>query len=112
MELLMVVVIIAVVAVIAAPGLIKTVDMAKANEAASNLHFIRTAQKRYFLANGEFAEDIDSLAMEDPNDAANRYFDYAIENVEADDFTARATKRSDAESYYEIKKDGVITSYP
>lgn len=116
-ELLIVIIIISIVAVLALPMLVKTIEKAKLGEAATNLNLIRTGEKIYFLEYGTFTTYIDSLNIENPNNATNRYFDYTIPSADISDFTARAQRRSNAPNpyntyYYEISKDGTITSQP
>jgi len=114
-EILIVVVIIAVLATLALPMLVKTIEKAKIGEVISNLNLIRTGQKIYFLEEGNFAGDIVSLNIEDPNTPSSRYFDYLITTgYNATDFTATGTRRDTAQPPYEgdeyiIQKDGVIT---
>ena len=114
-EILIVVIIVGILATLALPMLVKTLEKAKLGEAASNLNLIRTGEKIYFLEWSTFTSDLDSLNIEDPNDATKRYFDYTIESANGSDFTARAQRQSTAPSpystyYYEIKKNGTITS--
>jgi type IV pilus assembly protein PilE len=120
-ELLVVVIIIGILAVLALPMLVKTMERAKLGEAASNLNLIRTGEKIYFLERGYFsggATGLDVLNIEDPNDASeSRYFNYTITSDagDGDNFTARAQRRDSAPSpydtyYYEINKSGTITS--
>jgi prepilin-type N-terminal cleavage/methylation domain-containing protein len=116
-ELLVVVIIIGILATLALPMLVKTLEKAKVGEAISNLNLIRTGQKIYFLEYSAFSPDIDSLNIESPNEPSSRYFDYEIRSVTGSpnpDFTARAQRRDTAPSpyntyYYEITKDGRIT---
>jgi len=120
-ELLVVIIIIGIVAVLALPMLIKTIEKAKLGEAATNLNLIRTGEKIYFLEYGEFwynSDDdggLNDLNIENPNSQANRYFDYEIVGITATDFTARATRKSDAPSpyanqEYDIDKSGAIST--
>ncbi len=114
-EILIVVIIVGILATLALPMLVKTLEKAKLGEAASNLNLIRTGEKIYFLERSAFTDDIDSLNIENPNSTEKRYFDYTIESANANDFTARAQRQSTAPSpystyYYEIKKSGTITS--
>ena len=120
-ELLVVVIIIAILAVLALPMLVKTLEKAKVGEATSNLNLIRTGQKIYFLEYITFTpvaaptSDFSDLNIEDPNDSSSRYFDYTIQSGDAADFTARAQRQGTAPTpystyYYEISKDGTITS--
>ncbi|OIO32833.1 MAG: hypothetical protein AUJ70_04700 [Candidatus Omnitrophica bacterium CG1_02_40_15] len=119
-ELLIVVIIVGILATLALPMLVKTMEKAKLGEAASNLNLIRTGEKIYFLENAYFSgggTGIDALNIEDPNTVTSRYFDYTITSAAGatSDFTSRAQRRSSAPSpystyYYEISKSGTITS--
>jgi prepilin-type N-terminal cleavage/methylation domain-containing protein len=118
-ELLIVVVIIGILATLALPMFIKSVEKARAGEAVTNLNLIKAAQKIYFLENREFSEDIESLNIESPNDTAPRYFFYSIDpdGDFSTNFTARAARGGEgaqaASSPYDtheytIDKDGVV----
>ncbi|MFA4991815.1 MAG: type IV pilin-like G/H family protein [Candidatus Omnitrophota bacterium] len=114
-ELLIVVIIIAILATLALPMLVKTIEKAKVGEAMSNLNLIRTGQKIYFLEYSTFSDAVTSLNIEDPNEASSRYFDYTIQGSDSSDFTARAQRRNNAPNpystyYYEIDKEGTVTS--
>lgn len=114
-ELLIVVVIIGVLATLALPMLVKTIEKAKVGEAISNLNLIRTGQKIYFLEYSTFSPGVTDLNIEDPNDPSSRYFDYTIESADSSDFTGRAQRRNNAPNpydtyYYEISKDGDLSS--
>ena len=73
-EILIVVVIVGVLATLALPVLVKTLEKAKIGEATSNLNLIRTGQKIYFLEHGFFSGDIPNLNIENPNEQTNRFF--------------------------------------
>ena len=114
-ELLVVVIIIGIVATLALPMLVKTIEKAKLGEAASNLNLIRTGEKIYFLEWATFTNDFTVLNIENPNTPTGRYFDYTIPAYSASDFTARAQRRNNAPNpyntyYYEISKGGTISS--
>ncbi|MDP8230912.1 MAG: type II secretion system protein [Candidatus Gorgyraea atricola] len=116
-ELLIVVIIIGVLATLALPMLVKTLEKAKVGEAISNLNLIRTGQKVYYLEYGQFSDTVGRLNIENPNSAATSYFDYTVEDSDSSDFTARAQRKSDAPSpystyYYEIGKNGTVSSEP
>lgn len=116
-EMLLVVIILAILAGLSLPVLVKSIERARVDEAKSNLDFIRIAQKQYFLVNNTFSSDIDSLDIENPDSPSSRYFDYTIQSADASDFTARAARRSNAPSpyntyYYEISREGTISSFP
>jgi prepilin-type N-terminal cleavage/methylation domain-containing protein len=119
-ELLITVIIIGILATLALPMLVKTLEKAKIGEAMSNLNLIRTGQKIYFLEWGKFSPTIDDLNIENPNDAASRYFYYDLDPAAdpATNFKAQAIRAGDAgalsapEPYkddkYYIEKDGTI----
>ena len=118
-ELLIVVIIIGVLATLALPMLVKTLEKAKVGEATSNLNLIRTGQKIYFLEWGEFSPTIGDLNVEDPNDETSRYFYYSLDDEvnRAENFTAIATRGGEGaisapEPYdgdnYQVQKNGTI----
>ncbi len=124
-EILIVVVIVALLAVLALPMFVKTIEKAKVGEAISNLNLIRAGQKIYYLEYGYFAgtylgeDPIEKLKIEDPNDASSRYFYYEITSIAGDtsDFTAQATRGGDGaqptvspydDDVYTIQKGGEI----
>jgi len=114
-EILIVVIILGILAVLALPMMVKTMEKAKTGEAVSNLSLIRTGQKIYFLEYGFFSGDIASLNVEDPN-SGSAYFEYDVTSGvgATSDFTATADRKDNAPSGYEddvytIQKDGVIT---
>jgi len=119
-ELLIVVIIIAVIATLSLPMLLKTIEKAKVGEAISNLNLIRTGQKIYFLEKGWFTDTMGDLNIENPNDQASRYFDYTILPLAdpSDNFTANAERGGSGAQpvpggygyNYRIRKDGKITS--
>ena len=118
-ELLIVVIIVGILATLALPMLVKTLEKAKVGEAMSNLNLIRTGQKIYFLEWGKFSPNISDLNIENPNDATSRYFYYedaAVPDL-AVNFKAKAIRGgteavSAPEPYkddeYYIEKDGTI----
>ncbi|MDO8602956.1 MAG: prepilin-type N-terminal cleavage/methylation domain-containing protein [Candidatus Omnitrophota bacterium] len=118
-EILIVVIIIGILATLALPMLVKTLEKAKVGEAMSNLNLIRTGQKIYFLECNQFAPSIDNLNIENPNDASSRYFYYDLDATVpvGTDFKAKATRGGSgatgaSEPYqddeYYIQKDGTI----
>lgn len=114
-ELLIVVIIIGLLATLALPMLVKTLEKAKVGEAISNLNLIRTGQKIYFLEYGRFSPTVADLNIEDPNEQTSRYFDYTMPSADASDFTGRAKRRATAPNpydtyYYDISKEGNVTS--
>ena len=118
-EILIVVIIVGILATLALPMLVKTLEKAKVGEAVSNLNLIRTGQKIYFLEYGQFSPDIASLNIENPNLASSRYFYYepiAVADLTRD-FKAQATRGGSGavsapspyqgDQYY-IQNDGTV----
>lgn len=84
-ELLVVVLIIGILSAVALPQYQRTVEKARAAEAMTILRSIADANRRYYLANGEYTHDLDNLDIQIPgtdsnyNDMkrkASRYFMY------------------------------------
>ena len=80
-ELLVVVLIIGILAAVALPQYQKAVEKARATEGLTMLKSIATANKAYYMANGEYATDIEALDIEVPG-----------ENTTVDPTTRRNTK--------------------
>ncbi|MBU1007342.1 MAG: type II secretion system GspH family protein [Candidatus Omnitrophica bacterium] len=94
-ELLIVVVIVGLLATLALPMLVKTLEKAKVGEATSNLNLIRTGQKIYFLEYGQFSPSVSDINIEDPNSDTARYFYYTASDGGDDlesNFTATAER--------------------
>lgn len=119
-EILVVVIIIGILSTLALPMLVKTLEKARVGEAISNLNLIRTGEKTYFLEYSNFYGPIDTtadnkLSIEWP-DSNNAYFDYSVTTgINATDFNAKAQRKANAPTpyngyYYEIQKEGTITS--
>ncbi len=119
-ELLIVVIIVGILATLALPMLVKTLEKAKIGEATSNLNLIKTGQKIYFLEYSQFSPNITDLNIEDPNSVLSRYFYYDQDNTGIDltvNFKAQAIRAGSGavtapEPYkddkYYIQKDGTI----
>lgn len=105
LELMIVVIIIGILASIAIPQYIKTIERARAAEAFANLDSIRSAMQRFWTdqlartgtgtyAGAILAAGAGQLDIDDPNNAAFRYFDYSLGGLGAAAFTATATRLS------------------
>lgn len=107
-ELLVVVLIIGILAAVALPQYQKTVEKARAAEALMLVKAIATANKTYYLANGEYATDIETLDIEVPGEVTTHHsaprrktnlFNYAA----AGDYVANSiavANRNPLGSYY------------
>ena len=67
-ELLVVVLIIGILAAVALPQYQKVVEKARATEGLVMLKAIATANKAYYMANGEYATDIEALDIDVPGE--------------------------------------------
>ncbi|MEK6563910.1 MAG: type IV pilin protein [Candidatus Omnitrophota bacterium] len=73
-ELVVVVVIIGILAALALPQYIKTVERARQSEAMANLAAIKGAQVRYYLENANYTTNFDNLDID--NTSTGTYFNY------------------------------------
>ena len=78
LELLMVVIIVGILAALALPGYIRSVERARTAEATTTLGQIRGAIQRYCVENGGPPADLTVLDVDNPNNLPVRRFDYAI----------------------------------
>ena len=77
-ELLVVVLIIGILAAVAVPQYQMAVEKARAAEAFSVLKTLRNAQEVYFLANGQYATDFETLDVSAPT---SNTFDYNMDGM-------------------------------
>ncbi len=123
LELLIVFIIVAILAGVAIPVYLKTVEKAKAQEAVNNLRLIHLEEKRYYTRNNEFSYDevpgdskgIDRLPIDNPNDNPGRNFNYSVYpyNVDSPNFEAKAERRPNAglpyrNHEYTVHKNGIV----
>ena len=90
-ELVVVVVIIGILASLALPQYIKTVERSRQSEALTNLAAIRGAQTRYYLENAIYAGNFTVLDID--NLTIGTYFSYEVVNG-AGNIIANATRNS------------------
>ena len=104
LELMIVVIVIGILASIAIPQYIHTIERARGAEALVNLGSIRSSTQRYwtdqFARKGMgtyvgaiLAPGVGQLDIDDPNNTAWRYFDYSLSSTPAT-FTATAIRLS------------------
>jgi prepilin-type N-terminal cleavage/methylation domain-containing protein len=112
LELVVVVIIIGILASVAVPQYMVTVERSRLAEGLGILGSLREAQLRYYAENGVYANDIDNIDVVIDTSSV-KYF----ENIEVDDRinTVAAMSRNNTASGYcgnydlEIAADGTIT---
>jgi len=88
LEVLIVVIIIGILASIALPQYIATIEKSKSAEAATNVGSIRAALDRYWYQNGAITTTISDLDIDNPNNVVNKLYSYAV----TDDGTTATTR--------------------
>ena len=108
-ELLVVVLIIGILAAIALPTYMKAVEKSRATEAITLLKNLMNAEAVYFLANGEYTDDLEALDITLPNisedDDVQKVFtnNFIIDvagNSQAYGIALRAERRLTGDRYY------------
>ncbi len=108
-ELLVVVLIIGILAAVALPQYQKTVEKSRAMQAMVMVKAIADANERYFLANGEYAHDLDLLDIEVPGTdyvvagkkrKQTKYFDFGTENAAGGGIAVSNRKQNGSFKYY------------
>ena len=106
LELMIVVIVIGILASIAIPQYVHTIERARGAEALVNLGSIRGSMQRYWIdqlarigrgsyMGASLAAGLNQLDIDDPNDGtAWRYFDYSLISSDATHFIATATRLS------------------
>lgn len=115
LELMIVVIIIGILAAIALPRYVDTIERARMSEALGNLDVIRSAMQRYWAEQLGWAgtgtyvgATFANLDIDDPNADANRMFNYALSGLGVNAFTATATRTTDATRTVSITEAGTI----
>lgn len=125
-ELLVVVLIVGILASIALPQYQKAVEKSRATEGIILARAILNAQQRYYLANGEYTQDLNDLDIQIPGNEATpeghalsvqsaKYFDCSAASTgTAPNYIAFCLRKNFAERYYigaMRGSDGIICSH-
>lgn len=119
-ELMLVVVIVAILALAFLPSYVSSVDAGKMTEGMTGVGLIRSSLRMYCathndcypVLNNVTAEDLDVVLIA-PTDLNGKYFqasDYLI-NSNASSYTVRVTLPTDGNCWYEVDEDGNETKH-
>ncbi len=104
LELLIVVIILGILAAIAMPQYITTLEKSRSAEAVTNVGSIRMSLDRYWYQESAVTTDLDLLDIDNPNDVTNKLYTYAITDDGTDattrKYTVEATRTVGATSYW------------
>ena len=107
LEVLIVVIIIGILAAIALPQYITTIEKARSGEAVANIGSIRTSIDRYWYQNASINEDLDYLDIDNPNNVANKLYSYTIDAAVTDAstrvYTITATRTAPSGTIYTVE---------
>lgn len=107
LEVLIVVIIIGILAAIALPQYITTIEKARSGEAVANIGSIRTSIDRYWYQNASINEDLDYLDIDNPNNVANKLYSYTIDAAGTDAstrvYTITATRTAPSGTIYTVE---------
>jgi len=96
LEIIIVIIIVGILASLALPRFLKTVEFSRANEGLAQLSSIRRAMERCYLFANTFGTNCDTFAeldVDDPGGQANAHFTYGIVTA-ATAFTITATRNA------------------
>ena len=108
LEVLIVVIIIGVLAAIALPQYVNTIEKARSAEATSNIGALRSSMDRYWydqsaLAASYTAASLANLDIDNPNDDSNRLFNYTLTDnstASTKNYTIRAERIGKAATHW------------
>ncbi len=78
LEVLIVVIIIGILAAIALPQYVATIEKARSGEAVANIGSLRTSTDRCWYQNGSITTNLDELDVDNPNNVTNKLYTYSI----------------------------------
>jgi len=107
LEVLIVVIIIGILAAIALPQYVSTIEKARSAEAASNIGSLRSSVDRYWYEQTSqatyTAATMNTLDVDNPNSVTGRLFNYTLtdaSDASGRNYTVRAERTSDAATYW------------
>jgi prepilin-type N-terminal cleavage/methylation domain-containing protein len=108
LEVLIVVIIIGILAAIALPQYVNTIEKARSAEATSNIGALRNSMDRYWYDQGAISSNyaaatIDKLDIDNPNNDTNRLFDYTLTDNSTStvkNYTIRAERISKSATHW------------
>lgn len=112
LELLIVIIILGILAALALPQYLRTVERGRSSEAIIHLGSIRISEINYYAEHRIYSDSFDELDLDDPNDlptppVGTRLFDYSITSG-GNTFTASAVRIQGGE-VLTINENGRIT---
>ena len=103
LEVLIVVIIIGILATIALPQYIRTLEKARSSEAVANVGSIRASLDRYWYQVGSITTDLGQVDIDNPNDVTNKLYTYAVTDDGTTSsirkYTVTATRTVGTETY-------------
>jgi type IV pilus assembly protein PilE len=113
LEVLIVVIIIGILASISFPQYVQTLIKAKTGESIANLGAVRSAIDRYWYQNSALptSSNFDGLDIDDPNDMANRLWDYTFTSGNSTTRTYNVTATYRKDSSYWVRWVQVNSTY-
>jgi len=106
-EVIIVVIIIGILASIALPQYVTSIEKARSGEAAVNIGSIRTSVDRYWYQNASITNDFGYLDVDDPNDISNKLYTYTLTDDGTDAstraYTITATRTSAGGTVYTVE---------
>ena len=108
LEVLIVVIIIGILAAIALPHYVNTIEKARSAEATANIGALRSAMERYWYEQGALAASytaaaLTTLDIDNPNDDTGRRYDYTLTdtgNATTRAYTIRAERIGKAATHW------------